>query len=208
MSNIKEKIVSLLDNIDELINNSGFPNNLSQIGADYETIEQSFFENDVTWVCNNKGVAVAYIGGKYVGTAEGLLAEALKSNDMGLIRKLDTIVPIENTTYTTLSFAIKKLMQSGYVYPKGNEQTYLMKDANTGHTKIGKSINPKKRESGFKCSNLAISLCYVCDCNVEAELHRAYADKHVDREWFNLSDEDIMDICRSYNFIKYDEESM
>ena len=206
MSNIKEKMVGLLDNIDELINNGGFPDDLSGIGTDYEIIEQSCFESSVTWLCNNNGATAAYLDGKFMGTAEGLLVEALKNNDIGLIRNVDTIVPIQNETYTALSFAVKKLMQSGYVYPKENTQTYLMRDANSGHTKIGKSINPKKRENKFKCSNLAISLCYVCDCNVETELHREFADKRIDREWFNLTDEDIKYICRNYNFTEYDRQ--
>lgn len=207
MSQIKEKVVSLLDNIDELMDNGGFPKKLSEIENDCEIIEQSCFNNDVTWVYRENGATAIYMNGEFSGTAIDLLASAFEANNIELISCLDTFVPVENETYTTLSFAIKKLMQSGYRYPKGGEQTYLMRDVNTGYTKIGKSIDPKRRERGFKCSNLAIELRYVCNSNVETELHQKFADKRVDREWFNLTDEDIMYICRNYNFTKYDGQS-
>lgn len=46
-----------------------------------------------------------------------------------------------------------------------------MKDENTGFTKIGKSIHPKKRERTLQSEKPTISLFKVCDKLVEKELH-------------------------------------
>lgn len=87
-----------------------------------------------------------------------------------------------------------------------SSKTYLMHDGNTGHIKIGKSINPKKRLRGLMCANPAITLRYICELDVEDNLHTKYAEKRVDREWFDLSQEDIDYICRNYNFYEYKDE--
>lgn len=79
-------------------------------------------------------------------------------------------------------------------------RTYLMKDSNTGYTKVGKSKSPKIRESTLQSEKPTIILIKVCDDNVESTIHKKYADKRVRGEWFNLSEEDIENIVNEYGF--------
>lgn len=90
-------------------------------------------------------------------------------------------------------------------YPNA-AKTYLMRDENTGCTKIGKSVNPRVRERTLLSDKPTITLFMICDNLVEKELHAKYADKRVRGEWFNLTSEDIADIKENYNFYEYDRQ--
>lgn len=79
-------------------------------------------------------------------------------------------------------------------------KTYLMRDENTGKTKIGRSINPRKREKTLLSDSPVITLFAVCERNVEKELHSKYAAKRVRGEWFDLTQSDIKQICNDYQF--------
>lgn len=81
-----------------------------------------------------------------------------------------------------------------------NQKTYLMKDSNTGYTKIGKAIDPKFRERTLQSQKPTISLFAVCDLLVESELHNKYGNKRVRGEWFELGKKDVEDILRTYKF--------
>ena len=81
-------------------------------------------------------------------------------------------------------------------------KTYLMKDENTGYTKIGKSINPRIREKTLQSEKPTISLFAICDHNIEKFLHKKFEDKRIRGEWFNLSDDNILDIINEYGFIQ------
>lgn len=83
--------------------------------------------------------------------------------------------------------------------PRG-PMTYLMRDDNHGYTKIGKSVNPRKRERTLLADAPIITLFAVCERDVEKELHALYAGKNKRGEWFDLSDVDIAEICEKYNF--------
>jgi len=78
--------------------------------------------------------------------------------------------------------------------------TYLMKDSHTGYIKIGKAMNPNKREKSLKCGNPTIKLIAVCNQNIETKLHQRFKDKRVSGEWFNLSNNDILDLINEFNF--------
>lgn len=86
------------------------------------------------------------------------------------------------------------------VYKQQRCKTYLMKDENTGFTKIGKSVHPLKRESTLQAEKPTISLFKVCDRLVERELHNRFSTKHIRGEWYNLSKEDIEYILSKYDF--------
>lgn len=74
---------------------------------------------------------------------------------------------------------------------------YLIKDVSmTGHYKIGKTRNPHDRLStfGVKLPFEIETVCLIrCDRyhELESNLHRQFADKRVNGEWFNLSPEDV-----------------
>jgi|SRR5690606_6910600 len=85
---------------------------------------------------------------------------------------------------------------------KKPQKTYLMRDFNTGYTKIGKSIDPQVRERTLQSQIPNIAIIAVCDENVEAELHRRFEIKRCRGEWFNLLEHDFEFIFSKYNFVK------
>lgn len=90
--------------------------------------------------------------------------------------------------------------QKYYQRSKIEKPTYLIQDLANGYFKIGKSLSPLTREKTLLSEKPILSLRYVCKRDVEKELHAKYADKNVRGEWFNLTDEDITEICKNYNF--------
>lgn len=137
-----------------------------------------------------------------------LLAIAYDSENDEFSKKLILLLDclsIENKYYWSLRDAVMTAntalnLQKERSYKKSKCQTYLMKDENTGFTKIGKSIHPKKRERTLQSEKPTISLFKVCDKLVEKELHDYFSIKHVRGEWYHLSDEDIKYILSKYNF--------
>lgn len=81
------------------------------------------------------------------------------------------------------------------------QQTYLMRDENTGYVKIGVSINPKLRERTLQSQKPTVSLFATVKGNIERKLHKTYADKKVRGEWFDLTQEEINSIITKYSFI-------
>lgn len=137
-----------------------------------------------------------------------LLAIAYKSDDEEYSYKLISLLDcfsFNNNTYWALRDAVMTArvswrIQKSYAYENSKCKTYLMKDENTGFTKIGKSIHPSKRERTLQSEKPTISLFKVCDKLVERELHNYYSNKNIRGEWYNLSNEDIEYIISQYNF--------
>lgn len=78
---------------------------------------------------------------------------------------------------------------------KGN--IYVGYDASRGF-KIGKSINPYKREKQIRHMNPSFKLLAFGETPnqevAEKYLHDKYANKRIIGEWFNLSPEDVSEI--------------
>lgn len=135
-----------------------------------------------------------------------LATEVERDEDFdAMIRFLDRFVPCSNDSYVALRCAVKQQriaweIQNKNSYSTRFRKTYLMVDSNTGLTKIGFSVNPKKREVTLQSEKPTISLLKICDNNVEHELHVKYATKRVRGEWFRLSNKDIDDIVSQYGF--------
>lgn len=79
------------------------------------------------------------------------------------------------------------------------QKTYLMKDGH-GNTKIGRSYNPKRRERTLQSELPTITLLAICENNIEEELHERFSNLRIRGEWFNLSDKQIGDIIKEYDF--------
>lgn len=81
---------------------------------------------------------------------------------------------------------------------------YLMWDTTNGFHKIGISNNPKYRERTLQSEKPTIELLkakqyptrMIAEA-IESALHKAYADKRLRGEWFNLSPEDIEHIIET-----------
>lgn len=88
---------------------------------------------------------------------------------------------------------------------------YLINELDTNNYKIGvtKSLDVSKRMKPMETGNsdeLFISRTFTTSnpYKLEGMLHRHYAKKHKSKEWFVLTDEDVMDfinICQKYNAI-------
>lgn len=89
-----------------------------------------------------------------------------------------------------------------YKHIKMEQKTYIMIDRNTNYYKIGKSLNPLKREKTLQSEKPTIELLFVCDNNVEKVIHKEYNEKRIRGEWFDLKENDILDLITNYNFIK------
>lgn len=81
---------------------------------------------------------------------------------------------------------------SGYVY---------LLQSSTGYYKIGRARNPNNRMATFGVKlPFEVEYRHLIKTDdmfaLEAELHRRYADCRVNGEWFNLSDEQVAEICK------------
>lgn len=72
--------------------------------------------------------------------------------------------------------------------------TYVMIDDHTGLFKIGRSRNPKQRESTLFSEKPSVRLILTLPVNKEKELHSLFSDKRVRGEWFSLDEKDISEI--------------
>lgn len=105
---------------------------------------------------------------------------------------------------------IKELEKENKKYKKINDKKetfiYLMHDENTGYYKIGRSVNPVKRERTLQSEKPTISLIYYSKStptqNTEYILHQRYKDVRVRGEWFALDKIDVMQI-KSYLNLEY-----
>lgn len=85
-----------------------------------------------------------------------------------------------------------------------NTCVYLIKNLDTGLTKIGSSNNPERRiielKNQLNTENLKI-LAFVenVEQKIETELHNIYSNKNRINEWFELDEKDISNIICNYH---------
>lgn len=73
---------------------------------------------------------------------------------------------------------------------------YLIKNPDTGFIKIGFSSNPEKRLEQLKtgCPHAQLLTKFVGTCKDEGKLHKLFFERQIVREWFSLTDNDIIAI--------------
>jgi hypothetical protein len=78
---------------------------------------------------------------------------------------------------------------------------YLMIDKNTGYYKIGRSKNPKIRESTLQSEKPTIEMIFNIEGKVNDEkvLHDMFSPKRIRGEWFDLNGSDIIQIKKYFN---------
>jgi prophage antirepressor-like protein len=131
---------------------------------------------------------------------------ALRSNNQ---KSKDFISSVANKIVAireTEGFSVSEFVDvmSGAYTIKNSSKTYLMVDNSNGYVKIGKSINPKKRERTLLSEKPTIKLLFVCENNVESELHQKYASKRIRGEWYKISLDEVASIVKKYRFVKID----
>tara|TARA_R110002012_G_scaffold255141_1_gene434806 strand:+ start:3330 stop:3620 length:291 start_codon:yes stop_codon:yes gene_type:complete len=81
---------------------------------------------------------------------------------------------------------------------KRQSRTYLMINRLSGYVKIGKSENPKYRESTLQSKEPQIDLIAIFKKDLEKELHELFKSKRVRGEWFDLNSQEIDYIKQKY----------
>jgi len=79
-----------------------------------------------------------------------------------------------------------------------NVKTYLIKDNHTKLYKIGKSKNPKHRETTLQSEKPSIKMVKIWNKNIEKKLHKLYSEYRVRGEWFNLTPIQVKYICTQF----------
>jgi hypothetical protein len=79
-------------------------------------------------------------------------------------------------------------------------KTYLMVDERNGYIKIGKSLDPDKRERTLQSEQPKIKLIYVLDSNMESLLHKRFKTKRVRGEWFDLTEAEVERVVMELGF--------
>ena len=88
--------------------------------------------------------------------------------------------------------------RNSYKKSKGEIKTYLIKNRRNGFYKIGRSINPLKREKTLQSEEPDIVMVNTWSRNIERQLHIKYKDYRVRGEWFELSKAQVKYICTKY----------
>lgn len=81
---------------------------------------------------------------------------------------------------------------------KRKQLCYLMIDEHTKYVKIGKSVNPLKRERTLQAEKPTIKLIHYFDGDYEDELHRKYDSVRVRGEWFKINMREVRNIIKQY----------
>lgn len=82
--------------------------------------------------------------------------------------------------------------------------TYLAKSEHHPYIKIGRTQNLSRREFDLKCADPTIKIFAYSEQNIEKQLYDQFLVFNIDREWFNLSEEQIKLIMSKYNFQECD----
>jgi len=77
-------------------------------------------------------------------------------------------------------------------------KTYLMKNSRNGMYKIGKSINPSRREKTLQSEEPMIKMVKTWDYDIENTLHKKYSKQRIRGEWFKLNKVQVKYICTNY----------
>lgn len=77
-------------------------------------------------------------------------------------------------------------------------KTYLMKNSRNGMYKIGKSINPSRREKTLQSEEPMIKIVKTWNYDIEKTLHKKYSKQRIRGEWFKLSYIQVKYICTNY----------
>lgn len=97
----------------------------------------------------------------------------------------------------------KKIIESAFDNTKTvknfkKQVCYIIKDFNTNLYKIGKSIDPIRREKTLQSEKPTLKIIKIFKKDHEYELHQKYNRERIRGEWFKLSNLQIKYICKKY----------
>ena len=115
-----------------------------------------------------------------------------KRNIKSLLNNVETL-----TSLSSRRIYFKKESKSD---TKKTKQTYIIKDDNNPQWyKIGKSIDPLKREKTLQSEKPSIKIVKIFKEDYEKELHKQYKKNRGRGEWFKLSNLQLKYICTHYD---------
>ena len=119
----------------------------------------------------------------------------INSHVSELINEYRTLLKNYNITKSAkkLGTSIRAIQKSNT-----NTKTYLIKNNRNGFYKIGRSINPLRREQTLQSEEPDIVLVKTWSRNIESKLHKDYKEHRVRGEWFELSKAQVKYICTNY----------
>ena len=79
-----------------------------------------------------------------------------------------------------------------------NISTYIIKDSTNNMYKIGKSKNPRVRESTLQSEKPTLNIVKVFNKDIEKKLHADYKEYRIRGEWFKLNKIQVKYICGHY----------
>lgn len=104
--------------------------------------------------------------------------------------------------YRDAYLTIRKRLIDGSYFGESISGTWayvIVDDANHEY-KIGISKHPKDRIRSLRTARPTCRLLLLHKCNLEYMLHKKYAHKRIDLEWFKLDEEDLNDLICDYGF--------
>jgi len=115
--------------------------------------------------------------------------------DGNLLEDMSAIKDVDLNLYNKLPNDDIKRCSIGY-------GTYILKNPDTNLIKVGKTKNLGKRIASLS-REFGVELILIgwCDTDFENIIHEDYKEKRKYGEWFNLSDDDVLDIYSDYQFI-------
>lgn len=124
--------------------------------------------------------------------------DAMKQVEWPHLRDSTTLIKFMGLMHSA-RFALAKLRGHEIETVPTHGYVYLIK-SNTGHYKIGKSVNPQKRMKEFVSSNVILPIEFTLEHQIETDdyhrlestLHNSFSEKRFRGEWFELTDEEVM----------------
>ena len=106
--------------------------------------------------------------------------------------------PISQKMYTRAFMFKKQNKKAANVNHLKTIKTYIIKDDINNTYKIGRSIDPLKRERTLQSEQPNLKLIKIFENNIEKELHDLYKHCRLRGEWFNLNKVQLEYICTNY----------
>ena len=109
------------------------------------------------------------------------------------------------TDYHSRNFSIADIEEIDQVELESEREkftnVYVMIDRNTGYYKIGRSVNPTRREKTLQSEKPTIDLMFSYQCRKKEEkvLHDMFKESRVRGEWFDLKGSDIARIHEHFS---------
>ena len=106
--------------------------------------------------------------------------------------------PISQKMYSRAFMSKKQNKKTANVNHLKTIKTYIIKDDLNNTYKIGRSIDPLKREKTLQSEKPNLKLIKIFENNIEKELHDLYKHCRLRGEWFKLNKVQLKYICKNY----------